>query len=154
MLPTTHPSIHSPIHPLIHPVFTCSPVSRSQSVGWSWGRCVGRTQVLWWPSDSSGEVGTPAGSRGWWCSRHRWHLNSHRMAQALDGEREREREQNHYHCLTQNSGECRIQFIFSAATQSAIPVGLVYVEGGPRKCSTIRSELYVAKGPPALYHLV
>lgn len=60
-------------------ILTCSPISLSQSEGWSWGRCAAKVRGLWWPSGSSDEVGTQVGSRGWWCSRHHWHLNSHRI---------------------------------------------------------------------------
>lgn len=63
-----------PLGHLPPPCLTCSPVSRSQSAGWSWGRCAGRAPALWWSSDSSGEGGTPVDIQGRWCNPPRWHL--------------------------------------------------------------------------------
>lgn len=75
--------------PNINSTFTCSPVSRSQSVGWSWARCAARPRGPWWPSGSSEAVDTPAGSREWWCSRRWWRPGSLHIAQMLDGQRGR-----------------------------------------------------------------
>lgn len=69
--------LHLSNPPLGHsppPSLTCSPVSRSQSAGWSWGRCAGRAPALWWSSDNSGEGGTPLDIQGRWCNPPRWRL--------------------------------------------------------------------------------